>query len=259
MPVSLAEFNAECTAQGVYFLGLEARLAGGPPDPMVDATKLIGNKLRCSPGVPLTNMLIAGDMWCDDTAALALQGIINASVEPVKPAPGEATFNCMNGRNIGVCSYAEFGFTNTITRLRDENNRWRFLRSYKKLGCNIFMHEGTPLFVQKSDGDPCAVSLDSAVINGIRYPAGSIMCLDTQGDPKRDIAKPPRNEVCRKEAEAIASIAFRRLSIFAYRPDERPGLDGRMVLRSDYDKPAWEWLNSVKIEEVRGITARAVK
>lgn len=254
MTASMTEFSSVCVDQGVRYMSPTLEKYTGlrtSTDPVWLAMQSVGRQLRKYPGEILVDRVITGDMWTEDTAAKALQAIMNGSVEPVETTPEITNFTCSGAKSIGIYGAAESTLLSTVDKLAEQSQLPRGQRLFRPYGCEVFTRGNVPLFLRKSGEHPSALSLGDTAINGIPYPRGSIFRLDTQDEVEGRVVGPDKNGLRVADIKEIAKIAFVRMSIFALRPDERNQYHNVYVFRHDYNNSAWERVNNISIDEIQ--------
>jgi hypothetical protein len=213
---------------------------------------------------PIASKPLIGNPWQYDTAATTLQRIVNASIVPVEADPSTPSFVCEGAKTISACGYAEVAFSKVIAQKITEADKRPPGIEDRWSGGDIFTEGDVPIFIRKSDGEPSALSLRDIVVNGIPYPKGSILRVDTyreyqEGSPPQ----PAPHRLCQVEARKIAKVAFIRLSAWAFSPQERADKTTWDTLfirrRADMSDAQWSTLTSIPIEEVQLAAQAALK
>lgn len=185
-----------------------------------------GRLLRKNPEVELANnSLELKRLITDDIAALTLAKILNDSQRRV-PSDGMRTaIHCTRAPWVASCDAAESGFVNVFLTLCNERRLGA--------GSQIFINDnGEAVFIRKG-GITSALSLQEITINGVRYPAGSLLSLESLPDYRfengnycsQPRARVPNMGVEAVPVELVASAAFMRLSAFAYPPQQRDSIN----------------------------------
>ena len=148
-----------------------------------------------------------------DIGLKTLAGIVNDSQRPRR----ESTIVCSEGQTLNVCDDFEMHWTDMLRQT---------ISGQPLTGDLIQDADANPLFFIKNRHVPSALALAETTINGIRYPEGSIMRVDTSEAAVRDNGlldrpKPSRTELRIVSAEEIVKASFLRLSGFAYTPQQR--------------------------------------
>lgn len=261
MPVTIRQFRDECVRQGVESKAYlasgisEGGLYGHDEELLAEVINYVGESLRKHP-VAQANKPIDAKVWQGDTLALALTDIVNATVEPVDD-PKVASFKCGGAKTIGACYYGEINFAETIDGIRQLNQCSG--HEYTGAGCDIFTRNGTPLFLRKNKGEPSGLSLEPFAINGIPFPQGSIVRIDTEDEWRHGQYPTPAAETIRKiDVRDIAKIAFVRLSIWSFPPEDR----NHAILKK-YASPhnfvgRWDLVTSASIENVKSMVQQSI-
>lgn len=223
MSVQVREFYELCEIQQVM-LSTELRqgieVMGGPESDLLKAIFAAGRLLREQPHLRLADYPIAPSPWAEDTTVETLIAIVNASITPQFFTMTQHNFISPLGKVEDICDYADTGFANTLGWLG-----WAAYSDNIPMGCQLYMADDEPLLLRKSDGVPSALSLESLIINGIPYPAGSILRLDAVGDHRDQPAHlqwPSKVEL--RPLDDITNLSFQRLSAFALTTGERAKL-----------------------------------
>jgi hypothetical protein len=166
--------------------------------------------LRKYPTIPLAT----GVVEVDPVASLPVRtflDIANASVQPPVIPGNVLAFECMHAKSIYACSGAERFMLDTLKIMQD-----REFSSGSQNPDVIVDDANKPVFIRKAIGELSALSLAPVSINGIPYPAGSIMRLETKGR-QDNVGK--IGSVGVRSVDQVTSISFRRLSAFALPAD----------------------------------------
>lgn len=218
MPLTSSEFLGVCDDQNVRFVpDLAPRLAHyrQPGVPLHGLLHVIGDRLRQHPYQVADRPLAGEEGWEDDLYAATLRRVITGRHEPLEA--GVVDFSLGWGRTIGACRQVDKRFSRVFGNILGQAGQAASAR-FRRAGCEVIEHEGRALLVRKGIGEPSAISLETLAINGIPYPAGSIMRVDT-GDALEPQVDHNKFEVL--PSDQIRSMAFRHLSAFAFEPGIR--------------------------------------
>lgn len=256
MPAAISEFTKVCIQQDVnYTSDVFQQYTGLHPrdDPVWLVLQHVGRRLRKSPGEVLADRPIRGEELSADTATSVLRTIINCTVEQTPSNIGLAFFECSGASTLGYCTAAESDFYLLARHIELQAKLPVEDRTFQNRGCEIFTFQGVPLLLRKSTGNPSSLSLANLAVNRVIYPRGSFFRVDTVDDlAKGGDPKPDKNSLRVLDISEIAKISFGRLSLMAFRPDERPGLHGGLVVDAGgYTGPDWDWLDTVRIEDIQ--------
>jgi len=260
MAVAIAEFREVCLDQGVAFVPDAAeRLEQKPLAGIRDMVPLIAGLLRTEVH-PLANKPIEGNMWEDDTAAAALQAIVNASIVPVEDGPLSFRSHDAQG-DIYSCDSADANFTKIMCNLlaTDQEGSRGSADRFEGFGFEVFTLDHVPVFLRKSIGEKSALSLARTAINGIPYPAGSIMRIDTDADIARGKFDVNRDAAIEIDIADIEQIRFIRLGTYAFRPYERLAVVEQQDFQKPLDDQQLEQLLMGSLSSVQEAAARAAK
>ena len=180
------------------------------PTPILGAISGAGDILMGKPGESLADRQMRIPLsFHRDITAVALARVINASVEsPIVQPKSAVRFESTNNSTCS-CAKAEHLFLETFRALSDITSLGEVA-----LGCQLIVKNDQPIFVRKREGEKTSLTLREIIIDGIPYPAGSI--VDTKfrdGDlliPSSGAEAIP--------AELIEAVSFLRLSAFALNP-----------------------------------------
>jgi len=236
------------------------------PNGMYSAVNAAGNLLRKDPEQHLASAeLDIPEPLAQkpkNFAANVLSAMIAASINPVPATDHSRTFICRKTRNIDCCSNAEGGFSETFTQMYTPQVPLE--DHYKPIGYQIITgSHDEPIAVRKARGEPSALTLVKTTINGIPYPAGSIMRMDLLDDRSRDDPSIfdtdlPFDDQRRVGAERVSHAAFIRLSAFSERPKRRKQLFDLEDL-SDYYKAGKQVLAQATMRDLTHLAATALQ
>lgn len=146
-----------------------------------------------------------------------LYTIINSSLKPQQTElPNFAERPCLLRE--GACRRSEVYFANVILSMQNDLNG-------ALGGCRIISNDGRPILLQKSYGERTALSLEPLAIEGVEYPAGSLMALNVERDYVEATKKyrmnidPGKIEIA--AAEEVVGLSFVRPTLLAFNPSER--------------------------------------
>jgi len=189
-----------------------------------------------------------------DVGLRTLTAIINSCIEPDTAERGEAHFPEVSKERLDTCTACESEIAWYIRRMNEGNY---------PAGDVILNDAGDPLLFRKSNGVPNALSFEDIIVGKTRYPAGSIMRVDTRDTYEQGMDGFYHCRYPRVSIEGIRTFtgkdviraAFLRLSPFAYEPDQRRRMNSntiyfRTAAGPDYRRP---------IGEIRELVAEAVK
>jgi hypothetical protein len=159
-----------------------------------------------------------------DTCAKSLCRIVNTSVNPIAETK-TPVFESGEPGYVHACRDAEGRFIRTIASIG------RFLNGKQiENGAQIIINGTEPLIIRKDFGEESGLTLSPTIIDGIEYPAGSIVALSVNyeeldyGD-----SRPPRDKIDLVDHKRVGGISFVRFSRLGLRPEER------IELSSNYD------------------------
>lgn len=158
-------------------------------------------------------------------AARTLIGMVNASVERLPATGRDNTFECLGTRAIEACLTADRDFGRVIRQMRAPGKL--LTGEDQVVGYQLITGERNgPLAVRKGVGEPSTLSFVDMTINGIPYPAGSILRAEILDDRTTETSSGystsvPRGVHARVDVGRVSHIAFRRLSAFAGDPSRR--------------------------------------
>lgn len=188
-----------------------------PTPEMVVITNAAG-KLQEEPDIQLADRPIAEIGWPTDTASQLIRTMINTSLIPEEQRPkSQVSFRSMQP-TLDFCRLAERGF---VRALKTVQALGRFGTMPKgKEGVRLLVDaDNEPRFLQKS-GIRSLLALVPFEVDGIRYPAGSI----AQAKFSTKHGEIPHNKLDVVSIDDIERLAFLRLSLFAFSPEERAPL-----------------------------------
>lgn len=174
-------------------------------------------------------------------ASRTLVGMVNASIAPVRARSWDTGFSCRNVQVADVCRAAETYFGAAIVQILQPRER---IEGYNHIvGHQIIVGEGDKIIaMRKGAYAPTALTFEQITINGIPYPAGSIVklhLLDQFRNGKYHRRPPAARQVV--GVERVSHIGFRRLSAFALPPSQRrvvfPGVVNKArTISGDYGR-----------------------
>jgi hypothetical protein len=193
------------------------------PTPVLAAISHAGHALRKNPGLALVSKPIRPIRpLVQDLGTSTLLDVVNHSLEPIEPDETVFSLETSDVMDIDACPEAESSFTKAIAGLK-KPHKVDFLQ-----GSQILLDEQErPLFIRKSHGIVSALSLQPYIVNGVRFPAGSITRVDTISDfIEVDGVRYPStagfvDNINVVPHDQIQGVAFKRLSAFAFPPGER--------------------------------------
>lgn len=178
---------------------------------------------------PDTNMLLPYDLAVDDTGQQFIDLFNSANGDEYFCMP-DMQFTSGPVQDAHACGYAEISFANTAESMvvTAEQSVDRGLCDNDS-GYVIFTgQDERPVLLRKLDGAPTALALEPLMINGILYPAGSIVRATTEEESMlehevMDSSQYPTDyqEVKAMPVSRIRNIGVIRLSLFAAREQER--------------------------------------
>jgi hypothetical protein len=248
--ITYQEFIADCDEQDVAVNGVVARAGEyGVSDSSYAPTDTLsmlleaGNELRLSPEHPLIDKpFTAPEYYASDAGAVALASILNQSLEAISPAKHEIT--CSYARKIASCAMAEVKFLQTLIDLRPNIKKPEPSEVFY-YGAQLFLHDDEVVLMRKWRGEKSALTFKDIAINGITYPAGSLLRTEIPAD----YIHPSTGEQLTKSLlyhtpagteilpfEIIMNATFVRLSALAYEPKQRREFDDLTDYLSYVDK-----------------------
>lgn len=151
---------------------------------------------------------------------MLLQDILNQSLDPAL----QSDFNTRACKEYDTsCITSEHLFGKAIAAL--EVHTTRSATYNNEYGVRIIAKDTEPLFVHKMEGSKTALSLKQLTVDGILYPAGSIMGIHVRDDlqPKTGRYTPQvePNALQVIDAQEVVGADFLRPSLFMAPPTER--------------------------------------
>jgi hypothetical protein len=229
------------------------------PDGYYSAVAEAGVLLRANSTIPLANAPIPERRFNfmsgqPHPGEQALRTIVNSSITPWPGSAREGTAYSTTEpvSALSTCGDAEEWFSHVIKQMEQpEQPAW-----YGNfIGYQIFTSpQGRAIAIRKSldVGQPSTLTLTQTTINGIAYPAGSLMRASTDRSQRA-----AEGEQQRVSTNDITRIGFLRLSAFAVplanRRDFLPKLEGCT------DNTAREVLRGCAIGRAQQIAQRALK
>ena len=271
-----ARFEAECEAvdAGLHVWLITAAQAGASsllstyePTPIYAAIAQAGDLLRKQPGTKLANGFVPEGEATDGTARRVLAAIINASLDPGSFVSPDRTFIGKEVRKVAVCDLAERYFADTIAHMEhvlDPAHHEAPPDDYDEMGYQVIVGaDGQAIAIRKSGAHNSTLSLVDLTINGIPYPAGSLLRMEVTSDPVEDnitTLDVPDGEFTIIDSSQVTNVAFMRLSAWALVPAERAVDFGGMItsMSSGGEQLQANVVAYTPIERVRAIAARAV-
>jgi len=264
--VSFEEFTNNCALSEVT---LDPKLIEEPlhhdadfcyqPDDWYGAVAKAGEILRQRPYVELVNTPITDQLFGDGSLTLpqmTFKGIINASRDRIANQNPATTFFCRGAKRVDSCSSAEGGFGLTINNMTHGHKARDSRRSgedyYKRFGWTIIIDDDMPVGITKRYGQPSTLALSPITINGIPYPAGSLLRMNTLKKGYHHEAEERRTFV---PGERIAFASFLRLSAFALPAEERKTF--QHAIGNVSEQPG-EIVRTWSIEKIREIARQAI-
>jgi hypothetical protein len=248
--ITYQEFVSDCDEQDVTVNDMVIRTGQyGLSDSSYAPTDVLAmlyeanTELRLNPDKPLIDKPFeVPDRYQVDPGATALASLLNQSLE--RKPPTEQTVNCNSCRKIASCALTEVRMLATLSTLRPQRKNRPFNPNSTD-GAQLFINDGAVVLMRKSDGERSSLTFTDMTINGITYPAGSIMRTEIPDDcinaktgeqlAKPDLySTPAGTEVL--PFNTIIKAAFVRLSVLAYSPKQRQNFDEITDHLSDIDK-----------------------
>lgn len=182
------------------------------PDPVSRAVYLAGLLLRHYPDTELHHSQVAV-RDCDNSklAIQAFAGIVNTSIERVDV--GKPTFSSkMPGKVRHHCKEAEGRFLWAISRIVSDRKS-----EYALPPAAVIVHDADkdPVLFGKKVGDASYLSLRPVVIDGVRYPEGSIIDARFETEDLEKMACTSNGTYAEIASSRVISAGFLRLSRFA--------------------------------------------
>jgi hypothetical protein len=228
---SFRGFHKECLRQDVelHDYVLDAGYRGrsslshtAEPNGLYAAVSEAGYCLRENAGLQLANKCLEPMRSEKNPVAGFLRAIINASIAPVTAQGKELAFVCHGAQQLDTCFGADRLFVEVIEQMR---NPFVPVLGYRAgyTGYQILRsNEGQAVGVRKAIGAPSTLFFETAVINGVPYPPGSIMRLENAADDWSNGYLRIRSDVQSSlRVESTSSIGFMRLGAFAVPPEQR--------------------------------------
>lgn len=187
------------------------------PTPWAGAVAVAGQLLRRNQNVHLTSEPIPDELVGDTVPEKTFVSIVNASHKRQALSPDILALKNHSLGAIDTCQLAESYFADLLLVLK--NPDFRFRSSYdpsRDMGWRVVTHDNTSAILIKTDGIESALSLIPLSIDGVVYPAGSLLrvCIP-------ELFGHDDEERISLEAISITKAAFLRLSTFACEPAER--------------------------------------
>jgi hypothetical protein len=146
------------------------------------------------------------------------------------------------------CGFAEIAFADTVSGLLDKAEQTvEDGDIVDGKGYTIFTGaDDRPVLIRKSIGIPTSLSLEPIMINGVLYPAGSIVRATTKKEAYLEnlvmdmqFTMPEENVARAIPVSEIGNIGIMRLSLFAAPDDER----GKLA-KNDHTSAGMSWLDA---------------
>lgn len=262
MAIGFASFEAYCADQNVTLHEAFAHDASAQfytEEDLLTAIYWAGHHLRQAPRTPLADQRFSQDseeVWPHDTAARTLHHLINASFRVEMPPEGRHNFP-LAPSHINTCVSADRAFAKVIERLP-------LLPATPLVNpCIMHLDGDRPVILQKGgrDGVPSGLTLEGTWIDGVEYPAGSIIRVDYSG-MDRELWRYPAGltgGLYLRSVQDVSGAGFQRLSAFAFMLDERrPLFDHVHKAFPPSNKAGIEPLNNFLMEDIRRVARQAI-
>lgn len=227
---------------------------------VVDGIDLAGAQLRKYPDDPLIEPSLPIDTTRlpKDYLSQALGRMINASVlVPAFKRPTTDTPSFVSeGTRWDTCAEAEPGFLWSSMAIRNFNIFGPGKATKQDMPGNVKIFTdgtGTPLFMQKAYGNPSSLLLSEVAIDGVPYPAGSIVALSFSSNPKASVAL---GSLWFMPSNKISGVDFLRLSSLTVPSNQRPEYDPSRYKLTAQEARA---IKDLSIERIVKSAARAVR
>lgn len=220
-----AEFASRCGDSGFpldsrlvnhKYLDLNA-IGEDLPNSWYAAVAAAGQILGDQPDIALTRNALLDDILGAEPgfAQHTLLRIISDSLFRVNNSDSGTTFGSGSKLQMGSCLNAEVWFGETFDAMEQPGFN-RYSSHGKPIGWTILTSGCEPIAVTKSLAIGSTLSLAEFVLNGVRYPAGSLFALKYNG-----IETPDRFDKFTTSSLNVAKLAFMRLTAFALPPSRR--------------------------------------
>lgn len=197
---------------------------GGTPTQLLSAVSAAGDLVMGLPHEPLAKNRISLPLAARrDPVATVLERIVNSSINPISSASN--SFDSYH-HSLDSCSEAEHRFLETFLSLQRSRQTGQVA-----LGCQIVIKDERPLMLTKNNPIKSSINFRDIVIDGIPYPAGSI--LRTKVDEGSPFYGIPKEGVQILPFEEITGVGFLRLSAFFLRPWRRALTFGKLARSSE--------------------------
>jgi hypothetical protein len=230
--------------EGTYFWG--ALVAG-------HLLRMGAQKPELQSFTKLANRALTADQLTEPSAQL-LKGIINSSLD--RYANGHGFMQRTSDRVEDVCHLSELHFVSTLRDLGRPSGDFR--------GARLIGEPDNPLLLQKFKGINTALSLQELIIDGVTFPAGSIMGVDLKRDFDAHKGKyapiPPKNSFTIVPPAEIDHMTFLRPSLFALAPEVRGAyIDAHALeLDEDADEAIGAWPDDL-IDDIEDTTLDQIR
>lgn len=265
--ISFEAFTDNCAASGVelhkdFVTRLDLGEPVDCPDDWFEAVARAGRLLRADPALELTDTTVGTEIFncaANDLTVeqVVLHGILNASKYRMGNASPGRSFRCANRKSLPGCSDAEGYFGQVVTAMADTSRLSDREGNVAQHGWSLVLDGREPIAIKKvaeAYGKPSALSLVELTVDGVPYPAGSLLRVDTREDLRHEQLFIP--------GDTVVSAGFLRLSAFALPPDERPEVFSETILNTLHnirDAAAAKVVRDVPIEAVRMLAKTMVE
>ena len=186
------------------------------PSDWCGAVALAGELLRLRPGVALASEAITDDLVEGVAEQQAFKSIVNTSCRPLHTEDGKLLGYRSDGlRRVDTCVTTEAYFGYTISALERLEGPYDY--DGRLVGWSIATEQGRPIGIIKNLGQLSMLSLESLIVDGVRYPEGSLFRASGRG------GRGLYDSVLKSQfdSSAIGAMCFLRLSAFALEPARR--------------------------------------
>jgi hypothetical protein len=136
--------------------------------------------------------------------------ILNDSIK--RPQYRNARYESPYATKLGICALVEEKFAEAVDSIKDEG-----MSDEPSL---LFIDNGgRPVMFKKQNGETSTLAFKPFQINGVRYPAGTLLNLEETADLPTESYQ--NLEVARIHTDHIQAIAPLRFSSFTFRPESR--------------------------------------
>lgn len=215
MRVSGETFEQACQAQGVELIDPISNIIQRANDfPLRRLVTSAGDFLAQERDRPLATGLLEQPIHPEYTVSRILQRIINASIEHEDGRPLD--FDCGVEFRASACGAAEPAFAKAFRDMKDSRHQGQRVR----YGGALYVDDDGQAFAfTKSEGFGSTLALRDITIQGVPFPAGSILYAQREDYTPEYGRQSGRFTIHRKDE--ITGINFTRLSAFASPPDQR--------------------------------------